>query len=407
MFTITPKLGDITSVDGFFADGLSANISTTKPKDWLDIGFLSSDTPCKVEAIFTTNSFQASPLLHYQSYPIDFQTNFVFINSQNANAMTGKQGLQNIAKIDTQLRRKYPNILNPVYSSTGVIGVQLPVANILKTLDHIDLSAKNGDNVAKAILTTDKYPKTSLYEVTLKDGKTFRIGSIAKGAGMIDPNMATMLCFICTDADVPKAHMKELLSSSNKISFDTISVDGDTSTNDTVILLANAKSGAYDRDAFAQALKQVMKDMAMSILSDGEGATKCVEFEVVGAADETQAEIIAKKLSNSLLVKTALCGGDPNWGRIASTIGASGCEVCENSLSISFIGTVAGKHISVTIYDKAEVNFSDDIERQASSIFATPNFKISCDIGVGHGKYTAYGCDIGHEYIEINSSYRS
>ncbi len=407
MFTITPIKGDIASINGFFADGLSANISPTKPKNWSDVAFIYSDTMCEVEAIFTTNSFQAAALVHYQTYPKDFQTNFVLINSQNANAMTGQTGLDNIKQINKQLQTSYPNIKNPIFSSTGVIGVQLPVSNILKSLDDINLCAKNGDKAAKAILTTDKYSKTTLYEVKLNDGKTFKIGAIAKGAGMIDPNMATMLCFICTDAKVPKSHMKKLLYYANNTTFDTISVDGDTSTNDTVMLLANNKSGVYNQDAFKEVLKLVMQDIALSIISDGEGATKYVVFEVIGAKDDNQAKIIAKKLSNSLLVKTALFGGDPNWGRIASTIGASGCEVFENSLSISFVGVINNKQTTITVYDKGQIHFDNNIELQASNIFATTNFKISCDIGIGDGKYTAFGCDLGIEYVKINSQYRS
>jgi len=271
MFTILPLKGDISDIDGFYCDGISAGL---KPNNELDIGFIYSDTLCEVEAILTSNKFKAAPLKHFTQYEKDFKTNFVLINSKNANAMTGQNGIDDINEIFNDIKTQYTNIQNPIMSSTGVIGVPLPKEKITKAALEFDLSNKNGTNLSKAIMTTDSYAKSCFYEVKLKDNSSFKIGAIAKGAGMINPNLATMLCFICTDANIPKKDMKDLLKDNAKTTFNAISVDGDTSTNDTVMLLSNKKSNAYNKEAFCEALKIVMDDMAIMIVSDGEGAKK-------------------------------------------------------------------------------------------------------------------------------------
>jgi len=396
MFSIYPIKGTISDIDGFYCDGISANL---KPNNAFDMGFIYSDTLCEVEALFTSNKFQAAPLKHYQNYKNNFKTNFVLINSKNANAMTGKSGIEDIDNLFSELKDIHKNIQNPIMSSTGVIGVPLPYEKILQGAIKFNLSQKNGDNLSKAIMTTDKYPKSCFYKVVLKDGSSFKIGAIAKGAGMINPNLATMLCFICTDAAIPKAQMKELLLLNTKTTFNAISVDGDTSTNDTVMLLSNKKSNTYDKDAFSEALQLVMNDMAMLMVSDGEGAKKSVAFEVYGAKDDSEAEHIAKNLSNSLLVKTALFGEDPNWGRIASTIGATGVTCSEDSLTITFG--------NILVYNKGEIYFNDETEQKASKILQNEKFKIICDLGIGDGSFIAYGCDLGYEYVKINADYRT
>ncbi|QOG11415.1 bifunctional glutamate N-acetyltransferase/amino-acid acetyltransferase ArgJ [Arcobacter sp. FWKO B] len=395
MFTILPLKGYIDQIDGFFCDGISAGLKTNgKP----DMGFIYSDTLCDVEAVFTLNKFQAAPLKHYQRYPKDFKTNFVLINSKNANALTGEEGINDIDILFSQLSQKV-NFTNPIMSSTGVIGNRLPMDKLINGANKFDLNAKNGENLSLAIMTTDAYPKSALYEVTLSNGKKFKIGAVAKGAGMINPNLATMLCFIVTDADVPKNDMKELLTKNSDTTFNAISVDGDTSTNDTVLLLANHKSKAYDKDAFSEALRLVMHDMAIAIVSDGEGAKKSVAFEVFGAVSDRDAEIAAKALSNSLLVKTALFGEDPNYGRIASTIGASRIACDETKLTISYN--------DIVVYNKGKIVFDKECETKAADVLKNPSFKIKCDIGLGNGKFTAYGCDLGYEYVKINADYRT
>jgi len=393
MFSIFPIKGTISDIDGFYCDGISAGL---KANDALDMGFIYSDRLCEVESVFTLNKFQAAPLKHYQMYSNDFKTNFVLINSKNANAMTGQKGIDDINTLFDSLNYK---VTNPIMSSTGVIGNPLPVDKLIAGANSFNLESKNGKNLSEAIMTTDAYAKKCFYEVKLEDGNTFKIGAVAKGAGMINPNLATMLCFICTDANVPKADMKELLEVNSKTTFNAISVDGDTSTNDTVMLLSNGASNTYDKTAFQEALRLVMHDMAMLMVADGEGAKKAVAFEVNNAFSVEEAEIAAKALSNSLLVKTALFGEDPNFGRIASTIGASRVTCDENSLVISYN--------DVIVYNKGELCFTPETEEKAGKVLENEGFKITCDLGVGSQTFTAWGCDLGYEYVKINADYRT
>ena len=393
MFNIFPIDGGVCAVEGFFADGLKAGL---KP-DALDVGFIYSNSLCEVEALFTTNKFQASPLKHYQRYENGFKTNFILINSKNANAMTGETGIDDIDEVLNIAKDKF-SVTNPLMSSTGVIGVRLPKEKIINAVKEFDLSAKNSTNCAKAIMTTDSFHKEIAVEVQLDDNQKFRIGAIAKGAGMINPAMATMLCFITTDANIPKNEMREVLSEVNSITFNAVSVDGDTSTNDTVMLFSNQK-GSYDKDAFREALKIVMQKLSLELLRDGEGSNKVVAFEVKGAKDNSEAEIISKALSNSLLVKTALFGEDPNWGRIASTVGASGCECNEEKLII--------KYNDLVIYSIEDSILDEAKEKKAFKIMKNSEFKISCDLGIGNGEFTSFGCDLSYDYVKINADYRT
>jgi glutamate N-acetyltransferase / amino-acid N-acetyltransferase len=393
MFTILPIKGYIDQIDGFFCDGIHAGL---KPNGNNDLGFIYTNEPCTVGAIFTENRFQAAPLKHFLQYGEDFKTNFVLINSKNANALTGKKGIENINTLFSQLDF---GLVNPIMSSTGVIGNPLPIEKIVAGAKRFDLTSKNGENLSRAIMTTDAYPKTCMYEVKLENGTSFKIGAVAKGAGMINPNLATMLCFICTDAAVPYSDVMEILKVNSETTFNAISVDGDTSTNDTVMVLANGNSKAYDKEAFAEVLRLVMHDMAMLMVADGEGAKKVAAFEVINAVSNEQAMIAAKALSNSLLVKTALFGEDPNFGRIASTIGASRIDCDDEKLVISYN--------DVVVFNKGEICFDATIEAKAADVLKKDKYKIICDIGLGEGKFTAYGCDLGYKYVEINADYRS
>ncbi len=393
MFTILPIKGYIDQIDGFYCDGIHAGL---KPNGNNDLGFIYTKEACTVAAVFTENKFQAAPLKHFLQYGENFKTNFVLINSKNANALTGRKGIESINTLFSQLDF---DLINPVMSSTGVIGNPLPIEKLVTGAKKFDLTAKNGENLSKAIMTTDAYPKTCMYEVKLEDGTSFKIGAVAKGAGMINPNLATMLCFICTDAAAPYEDIKEALNINKETTFNAISVDGDTSTNDTVMVLANGKSNAYDKEAFKEVLRLVMHDMAMLMVADGEGAKKVAAFEVINAKDHKQAEIAAKALSNSLLVKTALFGEDPNFGRIASTIGASRIDCDEEKLVISYN--------DVIVFNKGEICFDAATEAKAFEVLKKDKYKIICDIGLGDGKFTAYGCDLGYKYVEINADYRS
>ncbi|MDN5069374.1 bifunctional glutamate N-acetyltransferase/amino-acid acetyltransferase ArgJ [Aliarcobacter butzleri] len=393
MFTILPIKGFFDQIDGFYCDGIHAGL---KPNGNNDLGFIYTKEACTVAAVFTENKFQAAPLKHFLQYGENFKTNFVLINSKNANALTGRKGIESINTLFSELDF---DLINPVMSSTGVIGNPLPIEKLVTGAKKFDLTAKNGENLSKAIMTTDAYPKTCMYEVKLQDGTSFKIGAVAKGAGMINPNLATMLCFICTDAAAPYEDIKEALNINKETTFNAISVDGDTSTNDTVMVLANGKSNAYDKEAFKEVLRLVMHDMAMLMVADGEGAKKVAAFEVINAKDDKQAEIAAKALSNSLLVKTALFGEDPNFGRIASTIGASRIDCDEEKLVISYN--------DVIVFNKGEICFDAATEAKAFEVLKKDKYKIICDIGLGDGKFTAYGCDLGYKYVEINADYRS
>ncbi len=390
-FRIVPVNGGVCVVDGVYASGVNAGFK----KDGLDLGFIRSDFLMKVAYLFTTNRFKAAPLKYVLENNIK-TTNFILANSKNANALTTKEGIKDIEEILSFLNTKI-EVKNPIMSSTGVIGVRLDKEKIKKGIEKFNFNEKDSNKFAKAIMTTDKFEKEVAFEVEGEFGK-FKIGAVAKGAGMINPQMATMLCFITTDANIPDDDLNSVLKEVNEITFNAISVDGDTSTNDSVFLMTTNKA-SYNKEAFKEALKQVMLKLALDIVRDGEGATKLVAFDVKGAKNKNEAKKAAKALTNSLLVKTALFGEDPNWGRIASTIGASGVECYEETLSIK-IG-------DVLVYDKGKILFTPEIEKKAHNVMKKDSFKIEVDLGVGNGEFIAYGCDLSYEYIKINAEYRT
>ncbi len=392
MYKLIELKTGVCSAEGFFTDGISAGLKANNAKD---MAFIYSEVACEIASVFTTNKMTAAPIRHFRAKG-DFKTNFVLINAKNANAMTGKVGIEDIDSILSTLPEE---VINPVMSSTGVIGVRLPQEKIIKGAKLFDLTKKEPNAAANAIMTTDSFSKEKAFKVELEDGSSFSIGAMAKGAGMINPAMATMLCFITSDADVSKTEMQEILNEVTITTFNAASVDGDTSTNDTVMLLSNRISGSYNREAFKEALTKIMLFLAREMVRDGEGATKLVTYKVTGAANDVEAEVVAKALSNSLLVKTALYGEDPNWGRIASTVGASGVEADEETLSISFN--------DLCVYDTGRLLFDEIMEEEASKIMKLDSFNISCDLGLGEGKFTSFGCDLGYEYVKINADYRT
>ncbi len=402
-FTIRALENGLENVEGFYCGATNVGMRTNPANSGLsdvdgDVAFIRSEIPCDVSAVFTSNTFQAAPIKHYQRYPKDFKTDFVLMNAKNANAMTGEQGIEDIESIMSVLSSKL-DVFNPVMASTGVIGYRLPIEKITSAFDTLDFEGKDSHLAARAIMTTDSFKKELAYTVKLENGESFNIAAICKGAGMINPAMATMLCFITTDAAIPKSDMDALLLASTEQSFNRISVDGDTSTNDTVLLLSNGKSGHYDKEAFATVLTKIMFELAMMILKDGEGANKLVAFEVKGAKSEEEAKRASMALSNSLLVKTALFGEDPNWGRIASTIGASGVLCDDTKLSIHYD--------DLLIYSDDFRELDEARETEAYTIMKQAEFKVSCDLGLGEGSYTSYGCDLSYEYVKINAEYRT
>lgn len=394
MFDIIPIKGGICAIDGIYCDGVSAGL---KANGALDIAFIYSDKMLSVEALFTQNKFKAAPLVHFLREVRGKESNFILVNTKNANAMTGERGLRDVKEILGALQARFPQVQNPIMSSTGVIGQYLPKEKIIDCFTKFDLSAKEPTNAANAIRTTDRFAKEIALQVDLSDGKSFKIAGFAKGAGMIEPNLATMLCYIFTDAKIPQSDMREVLETCVATTFNAISVDGDTSTNDSIFLCTTNATNAYNKDAFNAALEMIMKKLAIDIVKDGEGSTKVVAWEVRGAVDSREAEICAKALANSLLVKTALFGCDPNWGRIASTIGSCGISAESAKLTIK-IGEVA-------IFEREKIYFEN--ESKCAEIMKGDSFKITCDLGLGEGTFTAYGCDLGNEYVKINSDYRN
>jgi len=385
--------GGVTAPTGFFADARKIGLK----KDDFDLSFIYSEKIANVGAIFTSNKFLASPILHFKKHKIE-KTNFILINSKNANAMRGQEGVSDIEKIFDVLNTKLP-ITNPIMSSTGVIGEPLPVEKIIDGALKFNLTNKNNLNAARGIMTTDTYPKEIAVKVQLEDGREYFVGGMAKGAGMINPSMATMLAFITTDLKIPTEKINELLRELTKTTFNAISVDGDTSTNDSVFLLANGEKDFYDEVSFKATLEIVMKHLALEIVRDGEGATKLVSFRITGAKTNEDAEKVAKKLADSLLVKTAFFGQDPNWGRIAMAIGASGVSVSEEKLSIYYN--------DLPIFVQGKNLWNDEVEEQAFEIMKNKQFVINCDLGLGDGSFTSYSSDIGYKYVQINSEYRS
>lgn len=396
MFKLIPLENGLENVDGFFCGATNSGMRTNSPSG--DVAFIRSSVPADISSVFTSNKFQAAPIKHYQKYPENFKTNFVLINAKNANAMTGQKGIDDIDTIMDNLS-SHQDVVNPVMSSTGVIGYRLPIDKITNAFSQLDFNGKNSDATAQAIMTTDSFKKELAYKVELDDGTSFNIAAICKGAGMINPAMATMLSFIVTDANIPKSDMDELLTHSTEQSFNRISVDGDTSTNDTVMLLSNQQSNSYNKEAFKEALEKIMFELAMLILKDGEGANKLVAFEVKGAASLEDARKASMALSNSLLVKTALFGEDPNWGRIASTIGASEVECSDESLVIYYD--------DLLIYSNEFRELDSVREDKAYKIMKQDSFKVTCDLGLGNESYTSYGCDLSYEYVKINAEYRT
>ncbi|MDR1976796.1 MAG: bifunctional glutamate N-acetyltransferase/amino-acid acetyltransferase ArgJ [Campylobacteraceae bacterium] len=395
MFDIIPLRGGLDNVEGFFSGGVSVGLKQGGKKD---VAFIRTQEPSPVTAIFTSNKFQAAPIKHFKRYGETFLTNFILINSKNANAMTGEEGINDITELLSQLPKSL-NAVNPIMSSTGVIGYRLNRAKIAQAFELFEFEAKDSNGAAEAIMTTDRFKKEICLRVDLKNGGSFHIAAIAKGAGMICPALATMLCFIATDAKVPQDSADRLLKEAADESFNAISVDGDTSTNDTVMLISSGKSGVWNEEAFREALKLLTRELALLIVKDGEGSKKVVAFEVKNAASLEDAKSAAKALSNSLLVKTAIFGEDPNWGRIASTIGASGIACDEEKLSI--------KYDDVLVYSSAAKEMSKDTESAANQVMRQESYKICCDLGLGNYGFTAYGCDLGHEYVSINADYRS
>ena len=362
------------------------------------------DPGSSVAGVFTQSATRSAPVLDCQA-KIGRDPSAgaaILVNSGNSNAFTGHRGQLSVEALTRTLAKSAGVPADRVFTaSTGVIGEPLPHEKIIDHIDTLVASATaNGMKAAaSAIMTTDTFPKGSVRKVVI-DGKTVSIAGIAKGSGMIAPDMATMLVYIFTDAIVGQARLQALLGKLNEKTFNCITVDSDTSTSDSLMLCATGASGADagDSDEFADALYQVMLDLAHQVVRDGEGATKFVEIRVRGAANDADAKVHALSVANSPLVKTAIAGEDPNWGRVVMAIGKSGAAADRDRLSIWFGDILVAENGWVS------PNYQ---EADAAAHMKGQNVQISVDIGLGSGEATAWTCDLTHGYISINADYRS
>ncbi len=392
--------GSITSPQGFCAGATSAGIK--KAKDSLDLAILFSEVPCTAAGVFTNNRIKAAPVLLSQKRLESGRAVAIVVNAGCANACTGEEGLNNAGETAELVAQSIGASADDVLiASTGVIGERLPMKKLRDGIRRIVLSKDGGHELAQAIMTTDTKPKEIAVEVKV-GGTRFTIGGVAKGAGMIHPDMATLLSFLTTDAAVELDFLRSALQKAVDASFNMISVDGDTSTNDMVLLLANGKAGnkpiasnSRQADAFQQALEQVCIYLAKSTAGDGEGATKLIEVRVSGAPSLAEARQAARTIVSSPLVKSAVHGNDPNWGRIMAAVGRSGVEVVESKIELYMGDTCVirsgqplpcSKQELIKLLDNKEVRFS-------------------LNLNLGEAEATAWGCDLSEEYVTINSQY--
>ncbi|HZD10512.1 MAG TPA: bifunctional glutamate N-acetyltransferase/amino-acid acetyltransferase ArgJ [Candidatus Binatia bacterium] len=401
--------GGVTSAHGFEAGTASSGLRTKTRRP--DIALLYSQEPCSAAALFTQNQVAAAPVL------LDRETitanrarmRAVVANAGNANACTGAPGLWAARQMQKNaafaLGCDEDQIL---VLSTGVIGVQLPMSKVNVGIDTAakHLSPGNGRAAAEAIMTTDTFAKQIAVRLRFSDGHVV-IGGMAKGAGMIHPNMATMLALITSDAQVEPSRLQDILKQAADRSFNRITVDGDTSTNDTVLLLANGSSGVQIGDAerqtlFQEALNYVCEKLAQMIVRDGEGATKFVTITVRGAPGNEAAHIVANAIATSPLVKTALAGSDANWGRILAAAGRAGVPFEQSKVALR-----VGKSGSHRLQLVENGTPSEYAESEASAIFEQDEIEIELDLGVGDGASKMWTCDLGHDYVSINADYRT
>ena len=400
--------GGVTSAAGFTAGATAAGL---KGNGQLDLALVYSAQNCVTAAMFTQNQVAAAPVI------VDRETlardnraiRAVVVNAKNANACTGQPGIENARQMQRLVARALgcaPE--QTLVLSTGVIGAQLPMEKIAAGIDAAAqrLSPENGRAAATAIMTTDTTPKHLSVSVDLPAGKV-TIGGMAKGAGMIHPNMATMLAVLATDAAVAPAVLQTLLETAVNQSFNRISVDGDTSTNDTILLLANGASGvsltgAAGQARFGDALNYVCRELAQMIVRDGEGASKFVEIQVTGARSAAEAHLVANTIATSPLVKTAFAGSDPNWGRILAAAGRAGVPLDQYKMNL-WIGADRPDELQLV----ANGTPTDYAEAEAAAVFAQDAFKIWLDLGLGAGNTAVWTSDLTHAYISINADYRS
>ena len=391
--------GTIASPIGFYADGKHCGLKKKRN----DIGMIYSEVPAQAAAVFTTNKVEAAPVTLTKEAVKDGVLQAIVVNSGNANACTGKQGLKDAIEMQQITARKYSiKTTDVAVASTGIIGKPMNMELIKK---GIDLLETTGDSFAfhEAILTTDTGTKEMTIQVEIA-GKKVTMSGVCKGSGMIHPNMATMLAFITTDVAIPHPLLQELLKEKTDKTFNQITIDGDTSTNDMVIIMANGaagnpmiEKGTETYQLFSEMLHLMMETLAKLIAKDGEGATKLIEVNALNAQNALDARMIAKKVVGSSLVKTAIFGKDPNWGRIICAVGYSGADINPDSIDI-YIGS-----IPVLLKSQPQLFDSGTMEK----ILAENEIKIIINLKQGTASGTAWGCDLSYKYVEINALYHT
>lgn len=400
--------GGVASPQGFSAAAVAAGI---KQSGRPDLVLVVSDRDCSAAGVFTRNRVAAAPVLVDRETLTQSATHMrgVVINAGNANACTGEPGLVNARSMQRLASKAIGGRADQfLVMSTGVIGVPLPMERVEAGIAAAAplLSAANSRAAAEAIMTTDTRPKFMALEVDLPGGRVI-VGGMAKGAGMIHPDMATLLGMITTDAAVPADILDELLRDAVEHSFNAISVDGDTSTNDTILLLANGASGVAVHDVasrarFAAALNELCHALAMMVVRDGEGVTRVVTVHVTGAASASDARRVADTIATSPLVKTAFAGGDPNWGRIMMATGRSGVELDQNRLALQI--NAPGDEPLIIVDQGTPTAYR---ERDAAAVFALPEFTVRVDLGAGTEEAMIWTTDLTHDYVTINADYRT
>lgn len=389
--------GGVTTPRGFLAGATSAGIKY-QDRSRLDLGILFSEMSCVAAAVFTTNKVKAAPVVLSQERLQKSKAAAVIMNSGCANACTGEQGMADAQEM-TDLAARHVRVSpeEVLVASTGVIGVPLPMDRIRAAMKKIVLSAEGGHHLARAIMTTDTVPK----EVAIK-ADDFIIGGMVKGAGMIHPELATMLCFLTTDAAIDVGFLAQALRQAVAISFNMVSIDGDNSTNDTVLIMANGmaggkpiKKGSRRAEIFQQALDMACIYLAKETARDGEGATKLIEVKVNGAKNVGDARLAARTIVGSSLVKAAVHGSDPNWGRVIAAAGRSGAALDTEKLGLYMGDTCVVRDGSPVPFDKKEVVKHLD----GKEVF------IRLNLHLGQAEATAWGCDLSEEYVKINAEY--
>lgn len=395
--------GGVLSPKGFRAGGVHAGLRYNK----LDVGIILSDTPASCAAVYTTSAFQAAPILVTKdSISKEGLIQAVIVNSACANACTGQQGLEDAYQMRALTSNAFSVAEHHIaVASTGVIGEYLQMDKIESGIQSLNpgTSVENAEEFQTAILTTDTVMKSSCFLAEI-DGKSVHVGGAAKGSGMIHPNMATMLGFITTDANISSEHLSTALKELTDVTFNQITVDGDTSTNDMVLVMANGHAGNEplspehpDWSIFIQLLKENCESLAKQIARDGEGATKLVEVSVIGAVSDEEARAVAKQIVGSNLVKTAIYGADANWGRIIGAVGQANAIVNPNTVDIKLGSMELLKASNPQVYSEAEAKVYLEQEK----------IEIEVNLNVGSGTGMAWGCDLSYDYVKINASYRT